>query len=182
MGISVFVFARAAVSHAGDSGVASLQLLVEGVHLWTISLWVGFVGIAAFAVLGHEVSASSVDRADMASWVKTLSAVATWTLAIVVGSGLFNASRGVGSMANLVGSAYGNTLLVKVALVAIAVALGGFNRFRAMPRLLAGLEPLAAVSSLQYRFVQVLRIEAVVLLAALIAAAVLSSSPLPTAT
>jgi len=182
IGISLFVFARAAVSHAGDSGLASLQLLVEGVHLWAISLWVGVVAIAAFAVLGHEGSASAVERADMASWVKTLSAVATWALAIVVGSGLFNAWRGVGSMANLVGSAYGNTLLVKVAFVAIAVALGGFNRFQGMPRLLAALKAPVAVSSLRQRFVQVLRIEAVVLVAALIAAAILSSSPLPTAT
>ena len=102
---------------------------------------------------------------------------------VIVGTGLFNAWRGVGSTANLVGSAYGNTLLVKVAVVAVAVVLGGLNRFQAMPRLLTALQsPHGSPARSQHRFVQVLRIEAVVLFAALVAAAVLSSSPLPPAT
>jgi putative copper resistance protein D len=118
----------------------------------------------------------------MARWVQTLSSVATGALAVVIGSGLFNAWRGIASAANLIGSAYGTTLVVKVALVLIAFALGGFNRLQAMPRLLTALRAPADHSSLPRRFVQVLRIEAVVLFAALMAAALLRSSPLPTAT
>jgi putative copper resistance protein D len=102
---------------------------------------------------------------------------------MIVVTGIFNAWRGVGSLADLLGSAYGNTLLLKVALVAVAVVLGGLNRFRIMPRLLAALQsPHGPVAPSQQRFVQVLRIEAVILFAALVAAAVLSSSPLPLAT
>jgi putative copper resistance protein D len=182
IGISIFVFARAAVSHAGDAGLGSLPLLVEGAHLWAISLWLGVVGIAAWAVLADGAAVALVDRSDMARWVQTLSSVATGALAVVIGSGLFNAWRGIASAANLIGSAYGTTLVVKVALVLIAFALGGFNRLQAMPRLLTALRAPADHSSLPRRFVQVLRIEAVVLFAALMAAALLSSSPLPTAT
>ena len=125
---------------------------------------------------------TATERADIAAWVQSLSTVATRALIVVTGTGLFNAWRGVGSPADLVGNPYGNTLLVKVGLVAVAVALGAFNRFRVMPRLAAALRaPLGHSARPQERFVQVLRIEAVVLFAALIAAAVLSSSPLPSA-
>lgn len=183
IGVSLFVYWRAAVSHAGDFGLASLQLLVESVHLFAISLWLGGVVIAAFAVLVKTSSSTAIERGDVAGWVRALSAAATGALVVIVGTGVFNAWRGVGPLANLLGSAYGNTLLLKVAFVAVAVCLGGLNRFLAMPRLLTALQSShAAVAQPQQQFVQFLRIEAVVLLAALVAAAVLSFSPLPTAT
>lgn len=182
LGLTLFVYSRAAVSHAGDFGLVSVQGLVESAHLWAISVWLGIVGIAAFVVLANPMEAAATEKAEVAGWVQTLSAVATGALIVVVGTGLFNAWRGVGSPANLAGSAYVNTLLVKVGLVAIAVALGAFNRFRVMPRLMAALRaPLGRPAQPRQRFVQVLRIEAFFLFAALIAAAVLSSSPLPSA-
>jgi putative copper resistance protein D len=183
IGITVFVYARAAVSHAGDFGLTSVQLLVEGAHLWAISLWLGAVVVAAFVVLRKANPGYAIDRTSVAAWIEALSATATGALAVIVSTGIVNAWRGVGSVANLTGSAYGTTLLVKVGLVAIAIGLGGLNRFTAMPRYLTALRsPHAPVSPSQQRFVQVLRIEAVVLFAALVVAAVLSSSPLPPAT
>ena len=183
IGVSLFVYSRAAVSHAGDFGLASLQLLVESAHLWAISLWLGAVAIAAFAVLNRRSETTAIEQGDVAGWVQALSAAATGALLVIAGTGVLNAWRGVGSVANLTNSAYGNTLLVKVALVAVAVVLGGLNRFRWMPRLLIALRsPQGSPALPQQRFVQVLRIEAVVLFAALVAAAVLSSSPLPSAT
>ena len=182
IGVSLFVYSRAAVSHAGDFGLASLQLVVESAHLAAISLWLGAVGIA-LAVLGRPSANSAIERSDVVAWVRALSAAATGALVVIVVSGVFNAWRGVGSVANLTGSAYGNTVLVKVALVAIAVALGGLNRVVEMPRLLLALQTTHGSFALpQQRFVRILRIEAVVLFAALVAAAVLSSSPLPPAT
>lgn len=183
IGVSVFMYSRVAVSHAGDFGPASVQLLVECAHLWAISLWLGIVGIATFAILADPVGTSAEERADTVEWVEALSSVATGALVVVVGTGLFNAWRGTESLANLVGSPYGNTLFVKVGLVAVAVALGAFNRFRAMPLLIAALRaPPALPARPQERFVRILRIEAFILFAALIAAAFLSSSPLPSAT
>ncbi len=183
VGISVFVASRAAVSHAGGAGLLSLPLWVECVHLWAISLWLGIVAVGAFVVLDDRVGAGSAEPKAVLDWVETLSTVATGTLVVVGATGLANAWRSVGATASLTGSAYGNALLAKVALVALAVALGGFNRFRVMPRLRSamGASPGLFIR-LQRRFVRVLRIEAVVLFAALVAAAVLSSSPLPAAT
>ena len=180
IGVSAFVYSRAAVSHAGDFGLASMQVLVESAHLWAISAWIGIVGIAAFVVLADSTETAATEKTDVAGWVRALSAFATGALIVVVGTGLFNAWRSVGSPVNLAGNAYGNTLLVKVGVVAIAVALGSFNRFRVMPPLMAALRvPLGLPAPFRERFVRVLRIEAVVLFAVIVAAAVLSSSPLP---
>ena len=183
LGVSLFVYGRAAVSHAGNFGLTSPQLLVESLHLGAISVWLGGVGIAAFVVLSEKSALVADERADVSRWVRALSTAATGALMVIVATGLFNAWRGVESAANLVGSAYGETLLVKLAFVAIAVLLGGLNRFRGMPRLLTALQsPHGSPAPSQQRFVQILRIEALFLFAALVAAAVLSSSPLPPAT
>ena len=183
LAIALVVYWRAAVSHAGGFGLFSLQLLVECAHLWAISLWLGAVGIAAFAVLHRHHASTATDRIDVARWVRALSATATGALLVIVATGVFNAWRGLGSAANLVGTAYGNTLLVKVALVGVAVVLGGLNRFGAMPCLITSLQASQGSSAQPlHRFVQVLRIEAAVLFAALVAAAFVSSSPLPPAT
>ncbi|MDQ2988285.1 MAG: copper resistance protein CopD, partial [Pseudomonadota bacterium] len=66
--------------------------------------------------------------------------------------------------------------LFKLALVAIAVLLGGYNRFFVMPSLTAALSASALV-----RFTRIFRLEAAVLLAVLIAATILSIIPPPTA-
>jgi putative copper resistance protein D len=73
-------------------------------------------------------------------------------------------------------------LLIKLALVATATMLGGVNRFFVMPALLVQLRATAdKTSDLGRRFTLVLQIEAIVLFAALILAAVLSSTSPPAA-
>lgn len=79
-------------------------------------------------------------------------------------------------------NAYSSVLLSKLSLVAIAAVLGGFNRFFVMPSLLAGWRaPHVGAEQRLRRFRLVLRIEAIVLLAVLVAAAILSATPPPTA-
>ncbi|MDR5665044.1 CopD family protein, partial [Burkholderia cenocepacia] len=99
----------------------------------------------------------------------------TYTLIVLFVTGAYNGWRGVDTPANLLASTYGQILLLKLALVLIAAALGGHNRFFGMPNLLAALKDPAApmpASSLK-RFGAVLRIEAVVLGGVLMVAAVL---------
>jgi putative copper resistance protein D len=60
-------------------------------------------------------------------------------------------------------------LAVKIALVAAAAALGAYNRFM-------GLKSLGQDAAASHRFLRVLRIEAAVMLAVLLAATVLGST------
>jgi putative copper resistance protein D len=65
-------------------------------------------------------------------------------------------------------------------MVVLAVMLGGFNRFIVMPPLLSGLRGNNSVPALR-TFTLVLRVEAVLLLGVLVAAAILSATSPPTA-
>ena len=106
----------------------------------------------------------------------------TWPYADVTRlSGAYNGWRGVNAPESLVTSAYGQVLLLKFALVLIAAALGGHNRFFEMPQLLASLREghTEGIARRLKRFATVLHVESVVLAGVLVAAAVLVSSPLP---
>ena len=179
-GIGVFACSRSAASHAGANGMLAPAVFVDAGHLVMMGLWSGAVFVGAFGFPAKPVGQDAADRLDCAAWLRMLSTAATWSLVGVASTGLFNAWRGLGTFANLVSTAYGETLLVKLALVGAAVALGGVNRFVVMPRWLAALQTREApVDQAQRSFVRVLRIEAFMLLGALVAAAFLSASAPP---
>jgi len=122
-GIGVFACSRSAASHAGANGMLAPAVFVDAGHLVLMGLWSGAVFVGAFAFPAKPVGQDAADRLDCAAWLRMLSTAATWSLAGVASTGLFNAWRGLGTFANLVSTAYGETLLVKLALVGAAVAL-----------------------------------------------------------
>ncbi|CAD6553992.1 hypothetical protein LMG28727_05623 [Paraburkholderia kirstenboschensis] len=171
-------------SHAGhpvDAGVLSLPVWVDWIHLLAISIWVGLVLVTTYVVLPRMFDAPVPERANSVAFVQSLSDAATLALVILFVTGGYSGWRGVDTPESLMTSVYGQVLLLKFALVLIAAALGGHNRFIEMPRLLASLgdaRPEVAVPRLK-RFAAVLHVESVVLAGVLVAAAVLVSSPLP---
>ena len=171
-------------SHAGhpvDAGVLSVPVFVDWIHLLAISVWVGLVLVTTYVVLPRLFSAPISERASSSAFVQSLSDVATIALVALFVTGAYNGWRGVGTAESLVTSAYGQVLLLKLALVLVAAALGAHNRYIEMPRLLASLKeerPDDTTRPLK-RFTAVLRVESVVLAGVLVAAAVLVSSPLP---
>jgi putative copper resistance protein D len=125
-----------------------------------------------------------VDRVDCRTFVQALSTIATGALALVLATGAVNAWSGLaaGSSSALLGSAWTVILLVKLALVGLAVALGGHNRLFGLPKLMA--DPLGdefAKSRSFHAFARVIFVEALVLLAVEVAAAALSTSAPPSA-
>ena len=180
--LAVFVYTRSLVSHAAANGDLSLATVADWVHLCLISVWVGAVFISGLVTLAGQVASPPAEREEVARYVENLSSSATFALVGIFATGLFSAWHNIGSVAGLSGNPYGNTLLIKLGLVACAALLGAFNRFIVMPSLLASLRRDAQRSAvLQRRFTQVLRIEALVLLLVLVAAAVLGATSPPTA-
>lgn len=182
LALGVFLYSRSMVSHAGAAGDFTWAVAVDWVHLVLISVWVGEVIVAGLLVLNREPSGDSMNREDCARYTEQLSHSATIALTGIFITGAVSAWRGLGALDNVVGNPYGTTLLVKIALVLSAAALGGMNRFVVMPSLLAGLrKPHAADMRTSSRFAAILKVEAVVLLAVLGAAAFLSSTSPPSA-
>ncbi|MBW0448904.1 CopD family protein [bacterium M00.F.Ca.ET.228.01.1.1] len=172
---------RSHTGHPVDAGLLSLPVWVDWMHLLAISIWVGLVLVTTCVVLPRMFNAPGPDRDNNAAFVRSLSDAATLALVMLFVTGAYSGWRAVGTPGSLITSEYGQVLLLKLALVAVAAVLGGHNRFIEMPQLLAALtdaEPEAAARPLK-RFAAVLRVESVVLAGVLVAAAVLVSSPLP---
>lgn len=92
----------------------------------------------------------------------------------IAATGIYSAWHRVGSSEHLVHTTYGITLLVKVALVLLAIALGGYNKFLGLP---AASRSLRGVTLVRV----VLQVETLLLLGALFAAAILTTQQPPTA-
>ncbi|AHI67346.1 copper resistance D family protein [Burkholderia thailandensis] len=183
LALSGVALARSNGGHPVDAGLFSVPVWIDWLHLLAISAWVGLVIVATYVVVPRLADARGGERRNGAAFVQSLSDAATFALVVLFSTGAYNGWRGVGASANLFGSAYGQVLLLKLALVALAAALGGHNRFFEMPALLAAFKSPspnahAFVRSLR-RFGVVLQVESLVLLGVIAAAAVLASSPLP---
>lgn len=155
----LFALARASVSHAGEHGLASVAVGVEWLHLVLIGIWLGGVGVAGWLVARPPPA-----------YLASLSGAATLALAGIVATGLFNVLQRIAAPEQMLGHPYGIALTLKLVFVACAVGLGAYNRFIGFPQAARG-QPAKAL--------RVLRIESLVLLAALAAAAVLVSTQPP---
>ncbi len=112
-------------------GATLLNLPVDLVHMMAMAAWLG--GMPALLVLLLKVK----DAGALAKAVPMFSRTATVCVVALVATGLLQAWRQVGSADALTSTSYGDWLLIKVALVVGIVALGGFARWWATPRLVA---------------------------------------------
>jgi len=110
------------------SSLRLANVAVQWVHMVGIGVWVGGL---AWLLLGIR----DMTKADRAAAVSAFSRVATVALVVVLVTGVTRGLVEVGSPANLFDTGYGIALLVKIGLVAVLVALGALNRFRAVPAL-----------------------------------------------
>lgn len=169
-------------SHAGATDRLVL-FVIDWIHVLSASAWAGIVFLATYLVLRRPEPAGLLERSDCAHAVQTVSMLATWSLGGVLVTGAVSSWRALGgSLDPLFTSSYGWILLVKISLVAVAIALGAFNRWAVMPRLLASLRATANPSSstLLRTFHNTLVLESLVFLAVLAAAAALGKAEPPT--
>jgi len=169
-----FAAARASVSHAGEGGLASLAFGVEWLHLVLIALWFGGVAIAGWIVL-PQAHPQGMERVPVNRYLALLSHAATIALVGILATGLYNAWQRVGSVQQLSGNVYGSALVVKLAFVGLAAALGGYNK-------LIGFPAATKSASSSPRAIAILRVESLLLFGALVAAVVLTTNQPPMAT
>ncbi|WP_322105671.1 CopD family protein [Paraburkholderia sp. J41] len=161
---------RAGLGHAADAGFASAALGLHTLHVLSASAWSGIVMAGGLAVL--PALGTSTARGVLIRTAGQVSNVAMFAVGFVIATGVFNTVRGSGgSLDAIVGSAWGRVLLLKLALVVFALLLGGFNRMVAMPELRR-----AASTAAARRFVNVIHLEAIVMIGVLVIAAALAHS------
>ncbi|MGN6669132.1 MAG: copper resistance D family protein [Trinickia sp.] len=162
---------KASIGHAADAGPWSVAIGIQALHLLATGLWGGVTLAGGLAVL--RALDTSTTRGALIRVAGRVSYVAGIALVVVLGTGLFNALRGLGgSLAPLSESGWGHVLTLKGALVLLAVLLGGLNRTAALPRLRR-----TASTTDAHTFNNVLHLEALVMIAIFVVAAVLAHMP-----
>lgn len=164
--------ARVTIGHAFEHGPFRVAVAVEWLHLLLMALWAGIVFVAGWLVLPHVLANEAAPSGERSAYLASMSNWAAAALAAILASGAYNAYRVLTSPRDLVDVDYGNVLLFKIALVLVAMALGGFNK-------LVGLPAAEASQAGLRKVIAVLRIESIALLLVLIAAAVLAGSAPP---
>jgi copper transport protein len=127
IGAVAIAFGEALTGHAGAMSRAPFAIAVDLVHVLGAGGWLG--GLTAVLLCGMPATRSADDRERTEAGQKLVRAyhrAATQCVALVLLSAVVAAWMRLGSFGDLVSSAYGRILLIKIAL---AVGLLGFGWF-----------------------------------------------------
>jgi len=150
------------LSLSGHSSVSGGEELADWLHLSAAILWVG--GLVQLAVV---VWPGQPERRGAS--FRRFSRLATGCVAVLIGAGTYLSVERLPQLHDLWRTGYGHVLLVKLSLVALALAWGGAHQFLALPR----------IDRVGHRLTRSLLGESAVAMAVLLAAAVLVDSKPP---
>jgi putative copper export protein len=159
---AVLIVLGSLTSHAIDKG--ELVVAIYAIHQAAAGLWLGaLISLLMSARRGPD---------ELRTITPRVSTVCASSVAIIVISGPLIALRWLGwNLHLLVDSAYGRTLMVKLAIAAPALLLGGYNRYWQVPGI--------AHKSVRTMLVRSVTGECLLLLAALAWSAILANTPPP---
>jgi copper resistance protein D len=125
-------------SAEGTGLYRAIVITVYAIHALATAAWAGGLPTLLFALVEQRRFGPSEARDCTLDVCSRFSLMAMIAVALVVASGIANAGFRVGgTFGKLFGSAYGDVLLKKLAVVAAMLAVAYFNRYIAMPRLRA---------------------------------------------
>ncbi|MBB4371755.1 putative copper resistance protein D [Bradyrhizobium sp. cir1] len=133
---AILLGSLAAVGHTQveDGPARAAHSFSDALHLLAAGAWlgglVGLMRLTFASFYGNEPIGQACEAAYR------FSKMGYMAVAILVASGLFNSWFLVGSLTNLVATAYGRLLLLKLVLFAAMVGFAGLNRFLVVPTLL----------------------------------------------
>ena len=122
--------------HAGQNSPAAVSLALDWTHLVAGSLWLG--GLIAITLLAWRTPAGA-RLAVLGPVVPRFSRVALWSVIVLIASGVGSALVHLPTLASLWQTSYGKTILVKIAILIVAMLVAAINNRRSVPRLKAAL-------------------------------------------
>jgi len=171
LGVLILLAAVHAFSgHAAAYGNLTVQEMAQFIHLLCTAVWSGSIFISGLIVLSENGNGFVF---SIRKYGIKLSSMATWAVAGVILTGIYNAYFGLGrSITSLVHTQWGDTLSIKAILVIFALVFGIRNRY------LLGRSDRDWNSVTEARFVRCLRIKSMAMILILIVSAWLANSPL----
>lgn len=128
--------ATAISSHASSGTDAGLGVALDTVHLATTAVWLGgLIGLLVMVPRALRPLADAARTRLAAAVIVRFSGVAIVCVALLVVTGLYRAIAELSSLGDLVHTAYGQALLVKLILFGVLLCGGAYNRLVLHPRL-----------------------------------------------
>lgn len=122
--------------HAADQGNFSLSILADWLHVIAISFWVG--GLVPLRFLLPRIMEPLDEKSRLrlvTAGCHHFSRLAVRCVGILILTGVYNVWLHVATLAALVTTSYGITLLLKLTLVALMLGLGALSRYYILPSL-----------------------------------------------
>lgn len=119
----MLVITYSSVGHTYAQHPAQLWVAVDAIHLTAISLWIG--GLLMFA-FGSTVWLTDPDSEGV---VRRFSIMATIAVPVIVATGVAQTLKLAGNLDDVTSTSWGRTLLVKVAVVTVLIAIGGVSQW-----------------------------------------------------
>lgn len=131
-GPAVALIAISWSGHASTGGDAAVGITVDAAHNLATGAWIGgLVGLFVLVLLPGRTAAGDA----VAPAVVRFSALASGAVTVLVVTGVYRALAELTALSDLFRTAYGQALVVKLALFVALLAVGAYNRFVAHPRL-----------------------------------------------
>jgi copper resistance protein D len=190
----VIIMTESASGHASDKGDFSIPEIMDFIHFLAASAWGGgllALSLVMLPALSRPDAQTAALIADLAGGFSRIAGIAVGIIAITA---LYNAWLYVGSFEAVWHSPYGWTVLAKGVLFSLLLPLGAFNRYVSVPLLLEARADISAGrgmipriagpfisrhfsshdnSAIAIRFNRIMRIEAFLIVGALLCAALL---------
>ncbi|MFO7322172.1 MAG: CopD family protein, partial [Chloroflexota bacterium] len=164
-------------SHAAGSPVWPwAAIFVDWAHTLAVGFWAGALAVLVLVLpVALRPYEGELRRKALLAPLRRFSPLATASLVVVIATGIYSAANWVREPGQIT-SSYGLTLVLKGVLVLALVALGAIHHITLRPERYARFRALAARAR---HFLPTLRWEAVIACAVLVAAALLSATPIP---
>ena len=111
------------IGHANTEKPTSVWIGIDALHLTAISLWIGGLLMLAFGTSTWLTDPGS------ARIVRRFSLTATIAIPVIIITGSAQTLKLAGSIFDITRTSWGRTLLVKVAVVTVLIAIGGVSRW-----------------------------------------------------
>ena len=119
---------------ASEPNASALTVAADWLHIGAASIWIG--GLVTLALIGWRL-----DRPDRHRAFLRFSRIATLLIGVVLLAGIYLGMLRLTALSDLWTTAYGQVLMLKLALVGLALVWGGAHHVLVRPRLERGVEP-----------------------------------------
>jgi putative copper resistance protein D len=137
LGITVVIaMTESASGHASDKGDFSVPEIMDFLHLLAAGVWGGGLFALSLVVLPKLTRAADQAAASLADVARRFSRLAGNAVGIIAITAFYNAWSYVGNFGPAWKSPYGLTVLAKIVIFLLLVLFGAFNRYVSVPLLI----------------------------------------------